>query len=133
MGRDERGLWMAPRESHANQGRPFNCVAQILLAAMVSYAAALAHPPDGEACVENSKSRGLGVAGMSTQLPCIDIDPDYLPVPVICFENRRVPLVGATLECRAAGSLVERGVCAVLQCARARRQHRRGMPRQNRR
>lgn len=75
-----------------------SCVALILLAAGVANAAAQAAPSDGEAGGERSYSWGLGVAGIAMQKPYADIDRDYMPIPVIYFENRWVQLIGPTLE-----------------------------------
>lgn len=79
------------------------CAALILLAAVVTNAAAQALPPDGEYGEESSYSWGLGVAGMAMQNPYLDIGRDYMPIPVIYFENRSVQLVGSTLEFKLPG------------------------------
>jgi outer membrane protein len=81
----------------------FSCVPLILLAAMVTNAATQALSPDGDSGEGGSNSWGLGVAGMATQQPYIGIDRDYMPIPVIFFENRWVQLIGATLEFKLPG------------------------------
>jgi MipA family protein len=80
-----------------------SCIILILLAAVVTNAAAQVLPPDGQSDEEKSYSWGLGVAGMAMQKPYIDIDRDYMPIPVIYFENRWVQLVGSTLEFKLPG------------------------------
>jgi MipA family protein len=80
-----------------------SCVARILLAAVATSAAAQALPADAEAGEEKSYSWGLGVAGMVMQNSYTDIDRDYMPIPVIYFENRWVQLVGSTLEFKLPG------------------------------
>lgn len=80
-----------------------SCVCLVLLAATVTNAAAEAFAPDGGSGEGESCSLGLGVAGMTTRKPYIDIDRDYLPVPVIYFENRWLQLMGSTLEFKLPG------------------------------
>jgi outer membrane protein len=80
-----------------------SCLALTLLAAAATDAAAQAPPRDGEGGEEKSYSWGLGIAGIAMQKPYIDIDRDYLPIPVIYFENRWVQLMGPTLEFKLPG------------------------------
>lgn len=80
-----------------------SCLCLVLLAATVTHAAAEAFAPDGGSGERESYSLGLGVAGMTSQKPYIDIDRDYMPVPVIYFENRWLQLMGATLEFKLPG------------------------------
>jgi MipA family protein len=79
------------------------CIALILLAAVATNAVAQVSTPDGESDEEKSCSLGLGVAVMAMQKPYVDIDRDYMPIPVIYFENRWVQLVGSTLEFKLPG------------------------------
>jgi MipA family protein len=79
------------------------CINLTLFAAVVTNAAAQAPPPDGESDEEDSYSLGLGVGGMAMQKSYVDIDRDYIPIPVIYFENRWVQLVGSTLEFKLPG------------------------------
>jgi outer membrane protein len=80
-----------------------SCIALILLAAVAADAAAQAPPPDGDSGEEKSYSWGLGIAGIAMQKPYTGIDRDYLPIPVIYFENRWVQLMGPTLEFKLPG------------------------------
>lgn len=73
-------------------------VVLILLAAVIANSAAQALPPDAESGEEDSHSWGLGVAGMAMQKPYTDVAHEYMPIPVIYFENRWVQLIGPTLE-----------------------------------
>jgi MipA family protein len=82
---------------------PTSFIALILLAAVATKAVAQVLPPDGESDQEKSYSWGLGVAGMAMQKPYVDIDRDYMLIPVIYFENRWVQLAGATLEFKLPG------------------------------
>jgi MipA family protein len=80
------------------------CVAWSLLAVVATNAAAQALPADDEDSEASSYSLGLGVAGMAMQTSYTDIDRDYMPIPVIYFENRWVQLIGATLEVKLPGA-----------------------------
>lgn len=80
-----------------------SCATLILFTAVVANAVAQALPPDGESSEEKSYSWGLGVAGMAAQKAYTDIDRDYMPIPVIYFENRWVQLIGPMLEFKLPG------------------------------
>jgi MipA family protein len=82
---------------------PSSCVFLILLAVVVTNAAAQALPQDDDSGEENSMSWGLGVAGMVMQKPYTGIDLEYEPIPVIYFETRWVQLIGPTLEFKLPG------------------------------
>lgn len=79
-------------------------VCLLLPTAMAFSAAVQALPPDeqsGEG--EESYSLGLGVAGMAMQKPYTDSEDDYMPIPVIYFENQWVQLIGPTLDLKLPG------------------------------
>lgn len=80
-----------------------SCIALILLATAATEAFAQAPPPDGESGDGKSYSWGLGVAGIAMQKAYTGIDRDYLPLPVIYFENQWVQLMGPTLEFKLPG------------------------------
>lgn len=79
-------------------------VALILLVAAGASAAAQALTPDGDTGEEDSHSWGLGVAGTAMQKPYADVGRDYMPIPVIYFENRWIQLIGTTLEFKLQSS-----------------------------
>ncbi len=82
----------------------FACLALPLLAA---HAAGAAEPPPsaGPGSPDDSKpySWGLGIGGVAKQQAYAGIDRDYLPIPVIYFENDWVQLMGPTLEFKLPG------------------------------